>query len=115
MENGPDWSPDEPLGTESFEAWDEALDAEDESTPGSSESPEGERSLDTQLFVDEAEVEEANVGLDDPELLAVLPDGADDPDGAGARPTPVERPGDVGWELDAGERVRDESLDQTPE
>ncbi len=31
MENGPDWSPDEPLGTETFEAWDEALDAEDES------------------------------------------------------------------------------------
>ena len=95
MSDGGEWSPDEPLGTETPEAWDEALDAEDEGEPEGLERSEGERSLDRQLFVDEAEVDEAGVRLDDP-------DGVDTRRGADG-----PRPGDEGWDLDAGEDVGD--------
>ncbi len=99
-----DWSPDEPLETEVFDAWDEALDAEDLADPEGLERSEGERSLDRQLFVDEAELDEAGARLDDPERIVVLDGGADDPDGLDTAPEPAgPRPGDEGWDLDAGE------------
>ncbi len=92
-----------------FDAWDEALDAEDAANPEALERSEGERSLDRQLFVDEAELDEAGVRLDDPERIVVLAGGADDPDGLDTPPAPAGwRPGDEGWDLDAGEdRVTD--------
>lgn len=114
MSDRGDWSPDEPLGTETFEAWDEALDSEDDADPDSPERSEGERSLDRQLFVDEAEVDEAGLRLDDPEREAVLTGGGDDPDGADPALSPVvPRPGEEGWDLDAGEDVADEDLAQS--
>lgn len=97
------WSPDEPLGTEGYESWDEALDDEDGLDPGARGNPEGERALDRQLLVDRREVEELGAQLDDPERFATLEGGIDDPDGAdiGANPESAD---DEGWDLDAGER-----------
>ncbi len=109
MSHEADWSPDEPLGTEVFDAWDEALDAADAADPEGLERSEGERSLDRQLFVDEVELDEAGARLDDPERIVVLAGGADDPDGLDGPPAPARpRPGDEGWDLDGGEdRVTD--------
>jgi len=118
MSSGDEWSPDEALGSEAIEPWDEALDAEDELTPGAFGSAEGERSLDRQLVVDEAELSEAGAALDDPETMAVLDGGIDDPDGvdrvgtAGGRPS---RPEDAGWDLDAEERLAGAQLDSDAE
>ncbi|MHB1718922.1 MAG: hypothetical protein ACYCS4_01300 [Acidimicrobiales bacterium] len=83
MSSSDEWSPDEPSETESFEAWDEALDEEDLGRAEDPDSPEGDRSLDTRLVVDAAELEEVGAVLDDPELLATLDGGMDDPDGSG--------------------------------
>jgi hypothetical protein len=105
MSETENWSPDEPLETETFEAWDEALDDEDARAPGEPGGPEGERSLDEQLIVDDAEVDELGLNLDDPERLAVLDGGADDPDGVDtADLPPAVRPDEQGWDLDAAER-----------
>ena len=104
MDHDRDWSPDDPLGTEAFDASAEALDADDAAHPEGLDRSEGERSLDRQLFVDEAELDEAGVRLDDPERIVVLAGGADDPDGLDGPPAPPwPRPGDEGWDLDAGE------------
>jgi hypothetical protein len=104
MSDTGDWSPDEPLDTETYESWDEALDEEDELEPAAS-GAEGERSLDRQLVLDEAEVGEAGVGFDDPELLAVLDGGIDDPDGVGVAPGGKRLLDGDGWDLDAGDRL----------
>jgi hypothetical protein len=98
-----EWSPDEPLGTETFDAWDEALDGLDEVEPDVLDRPEGERALDVQLVVDERELEELGADLDDPEQFAVLDGLMDDPDGLGA-PTAHKRARETdaeGWDLDA--------------
>ena len=116
MSNTDDWSPDESLGTETFESWDEDLDLEDEVTPDSVDDPEGERSLDRQLYVDDAEAEEIGAELDDPEHMAVLDGDMDDPDGVepsdGGRPAAA---GEEGWDLDAEERVTASHLDDDTE
>jgi len=113
MSDSRDWSPDEALETETFEAWDEALDAEDEDTPGLVGAPEGERSLDRQLFVDEAEIEEAGIALDDPERMAVLDGGIDDPDGIDVRYADAGTSQEQGWQLDAGDDAEeDDDLSQ---
>ncbi len=104
-----DWTPDESLDTETYDAWDEELDEQDVVTPDAAGDPEGERSLDRQLLVDDAEVEEAGVQLDDPEQLAVLDGGIDDPDGVGIAER-GERTEDDGWDLDAEERLTPEQL-----
>jgi hypothetical protein len=104
-----DWTPDESLDTEAYGSWDEELDEQDAVTPNASGDPEGERSLDRQLVVDEAEAEEAGIELDEPERLAVLDGGIDDPDGVGD-PERRARPEDEGWGLDAEERLADQQL-----
>jgi hypothetical protein len=104
-----EWTPDEPLDTETYDSWDEELDEQDVVTPGATADPEGERSLDRQLVLDEAEAEEAGIELDDPERLAVLDGGIDDPDGAGL-PGRRRRPQGDGWDLDAEERLTGEQL-----
>jgi hypothetical protein len=48
--------------------------------------------------VDDVELDEEGMLLDDPERLAILPDGADDPDGSAASPQPSLDPDDVGWD-----------------
>jgi hypothetical protein len=110
MSDTGDWSPDEPLETETYESWDEALDEDDELDPTAPGS-EGERSLDRQLVVDDAEVKEAGVELDDPERLAVLDGGIDDPDGVGTTSGSKRALDDDGWDLDAGDRLRADDYD----
>jgi hypothetical protein len=95
------WSPDEQLGTETFEQGDEALDDEDELTSTFLEEVEQDPSLDPTLLADETELEEAGAEFDDPEKLAVLDGGIDDPDGAGDGPGRRKGGGEPGWDLDA--------------
>jgi hypothetical protein len=98
-----DWSPDEPLGTESFEQGDEALDESSRTLPKFIEEMEGDPSLDPTLQVDELELEEAGLELDDPEDLVTLSGGVDDPDGLGepSNRTRSRREDREGWDLDA--------------
>jgi hypothetical protein len=105
MSENDDWSPDEPLGTEAFEQGDEALDEESRIDPNSLEEVEDTPSLDPTLLVDERELEEAGAELDDPEALATLDGGIDDPDGAGERASGTRRPreDEEGWDLDASQ------------
>ena len=110
MSGTEDWTPDESLGTETYDTWDEELDEQDVVTPDATGDPEGERSLDRQLLVDSAEAEEAGVQLDDPQRLAVLDGGIDVRDGVGI-PERGEQADDEGWDLDAEERLTAEHLD----
>jgi len=103
-DNG-DWSPDEPLGTETFEQGDEAMADDTRLDPAFLDAVELDPSLDPTLLVDDRELEEAGAAFDDPESLARLDGGLDDPDGSGG-PTPQERAQGAdteGWDLDAPE------------
>jgi hypothetical protein len=100
MSQSDEYSPDEPMGTETFEQGDEALDEESRIDPDFLEDVERDPSLDPTLLVDERELEEAGARFDDPELLATLDGGIDDPDGVG-RPDRVEEADEEGWDLDA--------------
>jgi hypothetical protein len=75
------WSPDEAPGTEAFEQGDEATDEESRIDPAFLEDLELDPSLDPTLQVDEEELEEIGAVFDDPEKMAVLDGGIDDPDG----------------------------------
>jgi len=100
-----DWSPDEALGTETFEQGDEAMADDTQLDPDFLESVELDPSLDPTLLVDDRELEEAGTVLDDPESLATLDGGIDDPDGSGG-PTPREKSHEAdteGWDLAAAE------------
>ena len=89
---GEEWSPDEPSGTETFEQADEAFDEEDRTHPGFGEEVQLDPSLDPALELDEVELEEAGLELDDPELIATLEGGGDDPDGFAPPAEPVGPP-----------------------
>jgi hypothetical protein len=115
MSEGDTWSPDDAPDNEAYESWDEALDDEDALDPDG-RGPEGERSLDSQLTVDEAEIHEAGVSLDEPERLAVLNGGMDDPDGVDPGRAEVDNGDGLetdGWDLDAEERETEASLDES--
>jgi hypothetical protein len=104
MSQNDEQSPDEPLGTETFEQGDEALDEEVRVDPDFLEDVERDPSLDPTLLVDELELEEAGAEFDDPEVLATLDGGIDDPDGVGRPQGRKKRDGDEeGWDLDAGD------------
>ncbi len=106
-----EWSPDEPSGSDPFEQGDEALDDRTALDPNFLEAVELDPSLDPTLQVDDKELEEAGAEFDDPETLATLDGGIDDPDGIGA-PTAAERAkaaDDDGWDLDAPEVAEDDS------
>jgi hypothetical protein len=105
MSQDDNWSPDEPLGTETFEQGDDAIDDEEQLDPDFIEAVEIDPSLDPTLQVDDRELEEAGVDLDDPESMTVLDGGLDDPDGLG-EPSPRQRAKAAdteGWDLDAPE------------
>jgi hypothetical protein len=74
--------------------------SDDEATPFERESADytGVTIGDEFQPVDEVELAEEGMLLDDPERLAVLSDGADDPDGADAPPRQSLDPDDLGWE-----------------
>ncbi|MGA2307729.1 MAG: hypothetical protein ABSH29_26600 [Acidimicrobiales bacterium] len=102
MSQSDDQSPDEPLGTETFEQGDEALDEQLRLDPDFLEDLERDPSLDPTLLVDDLELEEAGAKFDDPELIATLDGGIDDPDGVGAPQGGDRRTDDEeGWDLDA--------------
>jgi hypothetical protein len=115
MSQGNEWSPDEPLGTETFEQGDEALDECSRANPNYPEEVDLDPSLDPTLQVDHRELEEAGAELDDPELLVILDGGIDDPDGLGepTDSTRARRDDDGGWKLDAP-LVRDDQLGAVP-
>jgi hypothetical protein len=96
-----DWSPDEPLGSETFEQRDEAI-AENESLEANDDNGLEDAFPHDVSAVDERELEEAGVELDDPEQFAVLEGGMDDPDGLGEPPRLAELRSEDrgGWELD---------------
>jgi hypothetical protein len=102
MSQGDEQSPDEPLGTEAFEQGDEALDELSRLDPEFLEDVARDPSLDPTLLVDDLELEEAGATFDDPERMATLDGGIDDPDGTGAPQGGERRSGDEeGWDLDA--------------
>jgi hypothetical protein len=101
MSQSDEQSPDEPLGTATFEQGDEALDEESRINPDFLEEVEQDPSIDPTLLVDDLELEEAGAKFDDPESLATLDGGIDDPDGAGQSPGRVRREDEEGWDLDA--------------
>jgi hypothetical protein len=102
MSQNDEQSPDEPLGTETFEQGDEALDEETRIDPDFLEDLERDPSLDPTLLVDDLELEEAGAKFDDPEVMATLDGGIDDPDGVGRLRGDETRSGDEeGWDLDA--------------
>jgi hypothetical protein len=103
MSQNDDYSPDEPLGSEVFEQGDEAIDEETRLDPDFVEEVEGDPTLLPTLQADDRELEEAGVEFDDPENLAVLDGGIDDPDGVAPAPRQGRSPDDDGWDLDAGE------------
>lgn len=97
-----EWSPDVPLGTETFEQGDEAADDEDRLHAEFAEQLAADPGLDPGALVDDRELEELGSKLDDPETMGTLQGGGDDPDGIGG-PTPgaEARSGDdEGWDLD---------------
>jgi hypothetical protein len=103
MSDSSDWSPDEPLGTETFEQGDEAFDDKTGLDPNFLEDVELDPSLDPELQGDDRELEEIGAEFDDPEGMATLDGGFDDPDGVGD-PTERERAKRAdtdGWGLDA--------------
>ena len=89
------------MGTETFEQGDEALDEELRLDPDFLEDLERDPSLDPTLLVDDLELEEAGVEFDDPELIATLDGGMDDPDGLGTPQRRGSRSEEEGWDLDA--------------
>jgi len=103
MSQNDDWSPDEPLGAETFEQGDEALDEDSRIDSNFAEEVEDDPSLDPTLQMDERALEEIGAELDDPEDLVTLDGGMDDPDGVGG-PTSRSRSrleDKEGWDLDA--------------
>jgi len=103
-----DWSPDQQLDSETFEQADEALDEED-AFSSEDDSPDALAPTNRQLPIDDLELKEVGANLDDPEQLAVLDGGIDDPDGVGgdevgSRPRSLD---DEGWDLDADEDIGD--------
>ena len=98
-----EWSPDEPLETETFEQGDEAFDEASRIRPSEVEDVERDPSLNPTLQVDERELEEAGAEFDDPERIVTLEGGIDDPDGIGDPSLGVDELGGTadGWSLDA--------------
>jgi hypothetical protein len=102
MSQDDEYSPDEPLGTEAFEQGDEAVDEATRLDPDFVEELEQNPLLNPALTADDLELEEAGAKFDDPESLAALDGGIDDPDGTG-RPKARSDDDQDGWDLDAGE------------
>lgn len=106
-----EWSPDEPSGSDPFEQGDEAFDEKTALDPDFLEAVELDPSLDPTLQVDERELEEAGAALDDPEAIATLDGGIDDPDGVGSPTLARRADGQEGWDLDAPITIGDPDPD----
>jgi hypothetical protein len=97
-----DESFDEPLGTETFEQGDEAIDESDRLDPNFIEDLELDPSLEPALRGDELELEETGAVFDDPETMVTLDGGIDDPDGVNDPTVTHHKPNEEeeGWDLD---------------
>jgi hypothetical protein len=95
----PEISEEPPDENEAFANLDEVADDRDALGAESGGGPEGTRDLDTDLIVDHAELQEAGAELDDPESMAMLDGGMDDPDGTGA-PAAQRADDEAGWDVD---------------
>ncbi len=92
-----------PDANEIFEQGDEAIEESSRLDPDFIEELELDPSLDPNFQGDERELEEVGAELDDPEQIATLDGGIDDPDGLG-EPSPRTRARETdteGWDLDA--------------
>jgi hypothetical protein len=85
-----------PEDNEQYEPFDEALD--DEDIRGEGRGPEGQRDLDSEITVVETELEEAGANLADPDQIAMVEGGMDDPDGTAPPADDVDA--DAGWDVD---------------
>jgi hypothetical protein len=112
MSQNDEWSPDQPSGSHPFEQGDEALDEKTELDPSFLEAVELDPSLDPTLQADERELEEVGAEFDDPEAMATLDGGIDDPDGMGG-PVPGTAADEEGWDLDAPVTAGDVDTDPT--
>ena len=101
MSQNDEWSPDQPSGSDPFEQGDEAFDDKTQLDPGFLEAVELDPTLDPTLQADERELEEAGATLDDPEAMATLDGGIDDPDGVGTPGRDGSSADEEGWDLDA--------------
>jgi hypothetical protein len=101
MSQNDEWSPDQPSGSDPFEQGDEAFDDKTALDPAFLEAVELDPSLDPVLQADQRELEEADAVLDDPESLATLDGGMDDPDGVGGPAGSRRGDREEGWDLDA--------------
>ena len=89
-------------GAEAFEQGDEAFDEAARLDPMFIEAVEIDPAIDPAFELDEKELDEAGAQLDDPESIATLRIGIDDPDGVGG-PTVSETArleDEDGWDLD---------------
>jgi hypothetical protein len=102
MSQKDEYSPDEPLGAETYEQGDEATDEETRLDPDFVEEFEQDPSLRASLQADDLELDEAGAKFDDPETLATLDGGIDDPDGVGRPAAPALDPEEEGWDLTPG-------------
>jgi hypothetical protein len=103
MSHSDDQSAELPEGAEAFEQGDEALDEASRIDPNFMEEVEQDPSLDPRLLVDERQLEELGANFDDPEDMAILDGGIDDPDGVGQPNRSGARGEAEGWNLDEGE------------
>ena len=101
MQSGDEWSPDDSLGTETFRQGDVAEDEGERLSGSFLEDLELDPSLDPNMIADELELEELGSQLDDPELIATLEGGIDDPDGIDRSAGPLRHEGGEGWDLNA--------------
>ncbi len=117
MAGSDEWSPDEALGTETYRQGDAAEDELERLSPSFREAVELDPSVDPTLVADQLELQELGAQLDDPELMAVLEGGIDDPDGIVGFAAPQAVPGDDGWDLGASLVREDEVLesDEVPD
>ncbi len=99
---GDEWSPDEPLGTETFDQGDDAIAEAARLDPDFLDELQQDPELDPDRQVDDRELEELGADLDDPEQEATLDGLMDDPDGLGGPGprTALRRQDAEGWELD---------------
>lgn len=97
-----EWSPDEPLGIETFEQGDEDFDEASRLGVLTLEQIEQDPSLEPSMKVDERELEELGAEFDDPEQMVMLQGGVDDPDGLGepSGQSRARRADSGGWDLD---------------
>ena len=79
------YSTEPPDENEAYEPLDESIDEEDRTAAEGGRGREGQRDVED-FVVDRKALREIGADLEDPDRIAMLPGGMDDPDGAGPPP-----------------------------